>query len=166
MFDTLTMTKAVGALCTMLLILLLGKWAAEGLYHVEGEEQAYIIDTGEGDATDEPVEEVDFETVFAAADPGAGERLWRQCQACHQLNGSDGTGPHLNGVVGRDIASVGGFGYSDALSGLEGGWTPEQLSAFIENPRAYAPGTSMSYSGMGDVEQRANLIAYLATTTD
>ncbi len=164
MFDTLTMTKAVGALCTMLLILLLGNWAADGLYRVAGEEQAYVIDTGEADVTEEVVEEVSFETVFASADAGAGERLWRQCQACHRLDGTDGTGPHLDGVVGREIAAVDGFGYSDALSGLEGTWTPEEISAFIENPRAYAPGTSMSYSGLADIEDRADLIAYLATT--
>ncbi len=164
MFDTLTMTKAIGALCTMLLILLLGRWAADGLYHVAGEEQAYLIDTGEADATEEVVEEVSFETVFASADAGSGERLWRQCQACHRLDGTDGTGPHLDGVVGREIAAVDGFGYSDALSGLDGAWTPEEISAFIENPRAYAPGTSMSYSGLADIEDRANLIAYLATT--
>jgi cytochrome c len=46
---------------------------------------------------------------------------------------------------------------------LEGDWTPENLSGFLENPRAYAPGTSMAYNGMSDVEDRANLIAYLAT---
>ncbi len=166
MFDTMTMTKAVGALCTMWLILLLGKWGAESLYHVggHGEEQAYVIDTGEGEATEEAAPEVDFATVFATADAGAGERLWRQCQACHKLDGSDGTGPHLNGVVGRPVASVAGFNYSDALAGLGGEWTPENLSHFIENPRGYATGTAMSYSGMAKIEDRANLIAYLATT--
>lgn len=163
MFDTMTMTKAVGALCTMWLILLLGKWGAESLYHVggHGDEQAYVIDTGEGEGTEEAVEEVDFATVFASADAGAGERLWRQCQACHKLDGTDGTGPHLDGVVGRPIAGVAGFGYSDALAGIGGEWTPENLSLFIENPRGFASGTAMSYSGMAKIEDRANLIAYL-----
>ena len=64
--------------------------------------------------------------------------------------------------MGRDIASADGFGYSDALTGLEGNWEPESLSGFIENPRGYANGTAMSYGGMDDVEDRANLIAYLA----
>ncbi len=165
MFDTMTMTKAVGAICAMWLVLLLGKWAAESLYHVggHGEEQAYVIDTGEEEAAEE-APTVDFETIYAAADAGSGERLWRQCQACHKLDGTDGTGPHLNGVVGREIASVGGFSYSDALAGLGGEWSPERLFAFLESPRSYAPGTTMGYSGMAKPEDRANLISYLAST--
>ena len=66
-------------------------------------------------------------------------------------------------VVGRDIGSVGGFGYSEVLATLEGDWTPEALSGFLEDPRGYANGTKMSYAGMDDVEDRANLIAYLQT---
>lgn len=169
MFDTMTVTKAVAAFCTMFLVLLLGKWAAETIYHVgghgHGEEQAYVIDTGEGEATDTATEEVDFETIFASADAGAGERLWRQCAACHKLDGTDGTGPHLNGVVGRPKASVAGFAYSDGAMAQQGQeWTPDNLQKFITSPRDYMPGTKMGYSGMKDIEDRANLIAYLATT--
>ena len=169
MIDTMTVTKALGAFCAMFLVLLLGKWAAETVYHVGGHgkhaEQAYVIDTGAEEAAEEVVEEVDFETVFAAADAGAGERLWRQCQACHKLDGTDGTGPHLNGVVGRDKAAVAGFSYSDGAMAQAGqAWTPDNLQAFLESPRDYMPGTKMGYSGMRDIGDRANLIAYLATT--
>jgi cytochrome c len=171
MFDTMTVTKALAAFLSMFLILLLGKWAAETIYHVgghgHGEEQAYIIDTGagEGEAAEEPAEAVDFATVFAAADAGAGEALWRQCQACHKLDGTDGTGPHLNGVVGRAKASVAGYAYSDGALAQQGQeWTPENISSFLAAPRDYMPGTKMSYNGMRDVEDRANLIAYLAAT--
>ncbi len=169
MLDTMTMTKAVGAFCAMFLVLLLGKWAAEGIYHVGGHgegEQAYVIDTGASEATAEAEPEVDFATIFASADAGAGEKLWRQCQACHKLDGSDGTGPHLNGVVGRDKASVAGFGYSEGAVAQQGAqWTPENINGFITNPKAYMPGTKMGYSGMKDAQDRANLIAYLATTS-
>ena len=168
MFDTMTVTKAVAAVCAMFLVLLLGRWAGDAIYHSGGhghEEQAYVIDTGAGEASAEAAEPVDFETVFAAADAGAGERLWRQCAACHALDGRDGTGPHLNGVVDRAKASVAGFAYSDgALAQAGDVWSPANLAAFIESPRDYMPGTKMSYSGMADVEDRANLIAYLATT--
>jgi cytochrome c len=168
MFDTMTMTKAVAAFCTMFLVLLLGKWAAESLYHVGGPygaEQAYVIDTGGDVDAAEPEEAVDFEVIFAAADASAGERLWRQCQACHRLDGTDGTGPHLNGIVGRAKASVAGYAYSDAaLAQVGQDWTPDNLQQFLESPRAYMPGTKMSYSGMGNVQDRANLIAYLEAT--
>jgi cytochrome c len=169
MFDTMTVTKVVGALCGTLLFFLLGNWAADLIYHTgeHGEvEQAYVIDTGEGgeaeEASDAP--EVPFEEVLAAADPSAGERIWRQCSSCHKLDGTNGTGPHLDGVVGRDIAGIGDFNYSDALASLEGDWTPEHLSGFLENPRDYAPGTKMTYKGLSDVEDRASIIAYLQTT--
>lgn len=169
MLDTMTLTKAVAAFCAMFLVLLLGRWAADTIYYVGGhgygEEQAYVIDTGEGETTDEPAEVVGFETVFAAADASAGERLWRQCAACHRLDGTDGTGPHLNGVVGREKAIVAGYAYSDgALAQAGQAWTPDNLQQFLESPRDYMPGTKMSYSGMDDIEDRANLIAYLAAT--
>jgi len=168
MFDTMTVTKAVAAFCAMFLVLLLGRWAAESIYHSGGHgygQQAYVIDTGEGGAAEDAAEPVDFETVFAAADAGAGERLWRQCAACHALDGRDGTGPHLNGVVNRPKAGVAGYAYSDgALAQAGDAWTPANLSAFLESPRNYMPGTKMSYSGMARVEDRANLIAYLETT--
>ncbi len=168
MFDTMTLTKITGALCGSLLVFLLGKWAAEVLYHTDttyhGERTlAYVIDTGDSEPV-EPEAEVPFEVVFAAADAGAGERLFRACASCHRLDGTDGTGPHLNGVVGRASDGVAGFAYSGALSAVVDAWTPEHLNGFLANPRSYAPGNRMSYNGMGDIEDRANLIAYLAAT--
>lgn len=165
MFDTMTLTKAAAALFGTWLLLLLGKWGAEVLYHVESHgEQAYAIEVIDDAPAEEAEPEVPFAEVFAAADAGAGERLWRACQACHKLDGSNGTGPYLNGVVGRAVGGVDGFGYSDVLASHGGDWTPDELSAFLENPKEYAPGTKMSYSGMRDVEDRANLIAYLEGT--
>ncbi len=167
MFDTMTLTKTVGALCAAWLALLILNWGGEIIYgggHGGYEEQAYVIDTGASEmveATGEP--EVPFAEILAAADATAGEGQWRQCQACHKLDGSDGTGPHLNGVVGRDIASVTGFAYSEVLTGLPGDWTPDELNAFIANPRGYAAGTKMTYAGLKDVAKRADLIAYLAS---
>jgi cytochrome c len=170
MFDTMTITKAFGSLCGAMLVLLLGGWAAEGLYNVDrhGEDpvRGYVIIQEEADMAEleQEVVEIAFADVYAAADAGAGERLWRQCQACHALNpGQNGVGPYLHGVVGRPKHSAEGFSYSDALLSQDGDWTPENISAFLENPRGYAPGTAMAYNGMSDVEDRANLIAYLAT---
>mgnify|MGYP005851721605 CR=1 FL=1 len=169
MLDTMTFTKTVGALCGALLVFLLGAWAAEVLYHPHAPkgQQAYVIDTGADTAAAEPAEAVDFETLFAAADAGAGERLWRQCASCHALEpGRNGTGPYLYGIVGRDKGAAEGFRYSNAMASAEGTWEPENISAFIENPRGYIAGTSMAYAGMRRAEDRANLIAYLATFVD
>lgn len=170
MFDTMTFTKIAGSLCGALLILLLGKWAAEELFHVGGHgdhAQAYVIDTGVDETpTDEPV--LAFADVYAAADPGKGERVFRQCSACHKLvTGDNGVGPYLHHVVGREVGTAEGYtAYSGALSAAADVWTPENLNGFLENPRSYADGTSMAYNGLRDIEDRANLIAYLATYTE
>lgn len=162
MFDTMTFTKAAGGVCGALLVFLLGKWAAEEMYHVESHgEASYVIEV---EAAEEvaAVEEVDFSVVLASASAEDGSRVFRQCAACHKLEqGANGVGPYLYGVVGRDKGSVDGFNYSDTLVSMEGDWTPENLNGFLERPSEYAPGTSMGYAGLRKVEDRANLIAYL-----
>jgi cytochrome c len=72
-------------------------------------------------------------------------------------------GPHLNGVVGRAVGAVDGYGYSGNLVAVAETWTPENLNAFLENPSNYAPGTAMNFRGIRDAQDRANLIAYLET---
>ncbi len=172
MFDTMTITKAVGAVCGSLLIYLFGAWAADALYHTgpeaghDGEEmaQAYTIDTGAAPPTEVAADAGPaFEVVYASADAAAGEKVFGKCKACHKVDGSNGTGPHLNGVVDRPKASVAGFGYSEALVAMaSAAWTPDNLNGFLTSPKAYAPGTKMSFAGLPKVEDRANVIAYLA----
>jgi cytochrome c len=170
MFDTMTFTKVVGAVCGSLLVFLMTAWAAAALFHSGAEHgaevaQAYTIDTGEAEApaaaaTDAPP----FEELYAAADAAAGEKVFAKCKACHKVDGSNGTGPHLNGVVDRPKASVAGFGYSEAiLAHASEAWTPENINGFIENPKGYMPGTKMSFAGLPKAEDRANVIAWLAT---
>ncbi|MEL6464687.1 MAG: c-type cytochrome [Pseudomonadota bacterium] len=162
MFDTMTFTKIAASLCGALLVLLLGQWAADELYHVDSYgDQAYVIDTGVEETAEETVE-VAFADVFAAADSGAGQRVFRQCSACHKLeDGENAVGPHLYAVVGREVGSTDYGSYSGALNEVADVWSPENLNAFLENPRGWAPGTSMGYNGLRDIEDRANLIAYL-----
>lgn len=170
MFDTMTLTKVTGAVCGSLLVYLFASWASDALYSTApashgGEEvaQAYTIDTGASETTEAVEEGPAFADVFAAADAAAGEKVWGKCKACHKLDGSDGTGPHLNGIVGKAKAASAGFGYSEALLALSADtWTPENLNGFLENPKGYMPGTKMSFAGLPKVEDRANLIAYLA----
>lgn len=168
MFDTMTMTKVVGAACGSLLVFMLGGWAAESLYHTGGghggEEQAYVIDTGSSESSASVEAGPAFEELYAAADAASGEKVFAKCKACHKVDGTDGTGPHLNGIVDRPKASVAGFGYSAALTEMASqAWTPENLDGFLTNPKSYAPGTKMSFAGLPKPEDRANLIAWLAT---
>ena len=170
MFDTMTLTKVTGAICGSLLVYLFATWASDELYATapaaHGDEevaQAYTIDTGAEEASAEVAEEGPaFADLYAAADAAAGEKVFGKCKACHKLDGSDGTGPHLNGIVGKAKAASAGFGYSDALLAMASDvWSPENLDAFLLNPTGYAPGTKMSFAGLPKGEERANLIKYL-----
>lgn len=171
MLDTMTLTKALGAFCGSFLVFLLGSWAAEGIYghheagHGEEMAQAYTIEVVGAESGEAVEEGPDFATLLASADPAAGEKVFGKCASCHKVNGQDGTGPHLNGVVDRPKASIAGFGYSSALAALSGEyWTPENLNGFLEDPKGYVAGTSMGFNGLPKAEDRANIIAYLATT--
>jgi len=171
MFDTMTLTKTLGALCGSLLVFLLIAWTGSALFYTggghggEAETQAYLIDTGEGQATEAAADAGPaFAEVYAAADAAAGEKVFAKCKACHKVDGTDGTGPHLNGVVDRPKASIAGFAYSEASLARAGeAWTPENLDGFLENPKGYMPGTKMSFAGLPKVQDRANVIAYLAS---
>jgi cytochrome c2 len=171
MFDTMTMTKTAGALCGALLVFLLGNWAAESIYsmgggHGEDHAQGYVIDTGD-DGAEEVVEEgPSLAELMASADVANGEKLFRNCAACHAVvQGENKVGPYLYGVVGREVGAASGYGsYSGALTAVAQVWTPVELDAFLENPKGYAPGTSMGYAGMRKATDRADLIAYLDQT--
>lgn len=168
MFDTMTLTKAAAGFLGSWLVLMLGIFVADNLYtvgyHGKGEHhQAYSIEVEGGE--EETVAELSFEEKWAQADAGAGERVWSKCRACHQLEqGANATGPYLYGVVGREIAAADGFNYSGALADKADAWTPENLYAFLEDPKGWAPGTSMSFNGLPKWEDRVNLIAYLETS--
>ncbi len=170
MFDTMTLTKATAALCAALLVFLLGNFFAEFIYHpkAHGDDhhQAYSIDTGEDEEV-EVEEGPSIEELLASADIGKGEGVFRKCAACHAVvDGENGTGPHLYGVVGRDVASVDGFGYSGALVEVAQVWTAENLNGFLENPKGWARGTSMGFNGLAKPQDRANIIAYLDSLDD
>lgn len=181
MFNTMTLTKAAGAIIAPLLFIMLVSWGASSLYHVgasghgEGEEhaQAYTVAVqeaaagGGGDAAAAAeAAAAAFQTAYAAADAAAGEKVFGKCRACHKIDGSDSTGPHLNGVVGRAVASDANFNYSQGMHdhvAEAADWTPEALEHFLLNPKAAVKGTKMSFAGLPKVEDRANLIKYLST---
>jgi len=101
----------------------------------------------------------------AAQDATAGEKVFKiQCMACHSnVAGKKGVGPNLFGVVGRPAGSVADFKYTAANkdSGLT--WDAATLDRYLQAPRTVVPGTAMTYAGLKNDTQRADLIAYLAT---
>ena len=107
-------------------------------------------------------------TLLAKADAGKGGQFAKVCQTCHNLEkgGAAKIGPPLWGVVGRPIASIAGFPYSESLKGVGGNWTYEALNVMVSNPKKEALGTKMTFPGEKDPQKRADILAYLQTLSD
>ena len=125
-------------------------------YTVEGVEE----EAGAGAA---PAEKP-FPFYMAQADAAKGADVFKKCAACHNADqgGPNALGPNLYGVVGDSVAEGrGGFAFSDALKGKGGKWTFDTLDPWLANPKGYAPGTKMTFAGLSNPQDRANVIAYL-----
>ena len=101
--------------------------------------------------------------LIASADAAAGEKIAQKCQSCHDFTSANANkvGPGLYGVVGRVSGSHEGFAYSDPMKAHAKPWTFEELNHFIANPKAYIPGTKMTFPGLPKAADRAALFAWL-----
>lgn len=130
--------------------------------HHEVEKPGYTIVAAEGEGGGDSGPSLN--TLLASADPAAGEKLFAKCTACHTINqgGANGIGPNLYGTMGEPIGKgKGGFAFSSALSGHGGNWDFANMNDWLASPKAFAPGTKMSFAGLSKPEDRANIIAYL-----
>jgi cytochrome c len=84
-----------------------------------------------------------------------------QCAACHSTDGSNGTGPTLKGVYGRQSGTVAGFRYSRAMRGAGITWDEKTLDQYLSSPQEFIVGNIMPFSGVTDPGERASIIAYL-----
>jgi cytochrome c len=105
---------------------------------------------------------------YNAADWDAGRRQFRRCGSCHTVaaNGGNRVGPNLHGMFGREVGTAANFDYSAAMENADFVWTPEQLNAWLANPREFLPGNRMSFVGLRNEDDRVNVIAYLLLETD
>lgn len=98
-----------------------------------------------------------------AQDAAAGEKVFAQCRACHQIgpNAKNAVGPELNGVIGRHSGSVEGYNYSPANKNSGLTWDEATFREYIKDPKAKVPGTKMIYAGLKDEQKVNDLVAYL-----
>lgn len=102
--------------------------------------------------------------LLAQADLAKGEKLFGKCTSCHTIapGGANGIGPNLHAIMGKPIGKhIAGFAYSSALSGHGGNWDFANMDAWLASPKAFAPGTKMSFAGLGKPQDRADILAYL-----
>jgi cytochrome c len=104
-----------------------------------------------------------FSTGARAQDAAAGEKVFAQCRACHQVGPTarNLVGPKLNGLFGRKAGTVDGYNYTDANKNSGIVWNEKVFAEYIKNPRQKIPGTKMVYVGLKDEQRIKDLTAYL-----
>jgi len=143
--------------------------ASEAFHGERPEKMAYPIEgveaaPGEGGAAaEQPIE-----AYLAKADPAKGADVFKKCGACHNADkgGANQLGPNLWGVLGEPIGQGKGFAFSPALSGKGGSWNWDLLSQWLTSPKAFAPGTKMTFAGISNPQDRANVMAFLNKQSD
>jgi cytochrome c len=146
--------------------------AALGLSIVSGmvyhggrpEKMGYPIEGVEAEGGEGGAAEVPIASLMATADPAKGAEVFKKCASCHTINqgGANGIGPNLWATMGEAVAQgKAGFAFSDALKGVGGVWDFDKMSAWLTSPRKFAPGTKMSFAGLSNPKDRADVIAYL-----
>jgi cytochrome c len=145
-------------------IVALGLSIVTGMYfHPEAPEKEGFAVVAEAAGEAGGAAAVPIATLLATADIAKGEAVFKKCAACHTINqgGANGIGPNLWAAMGKPHGHVPGFAYSDALKSVPGNWDWEGMDKWLANPKKYAPGTKMTFAGLGNPEERANLILYL-----
>ncbi len=175
MMDSFEVTKIAGAVLTALLIIFGTKTIIEintsGHGHGESH-QGYVLPVADagaapaksGGAVPPAFDPAAIAAAAATADASAGETVFKKCAACHTIDkgGANKTGPNLFGIVGRPKASHAGFNYSDDMKAKGGNWDLADLAHFLHKPKEFVPKTKMSFGGISDMGDLANLLAYLA----
>lgn len=174
--DMFEFNKIAGAVLGTVLILMVVNTLAHAVfeshepaqtaYVVEGIEDAGGAMAGAGEAADEE-EGPSLAMLLQEATAADGEKVARKCATCHTFDqgGANKIGPNLYNVVGREIASVSGFNYSDALASHGGSWTYEALANYLADPKGYIPGNKMAFAGLRRPGEQADMIAYLRANT-
>ena len=121
---------------------------------------AGVVEEGgsDGAAAEQPIAH-----YLQTADAARGEAVFRKCAACHNADngGASGLGPNLWAMMGSAVAQRAGFSYSDALRNHGGNWDWETTSAWLHSPRTFAPGTKMTFAGLSDPQDRADILLFL-----
>jgi cytochrome c len=172
--DSFEINKILGALLGTCLVLLAVHIASGAIFApATPAKPGYVIEVKQEQQAAQPgpagaPAAQPIENLLASASTERGAQIAKQCELCHNLGKGQGSkiGPDLYGVVGRKVASEEGFNYSAPLKAKGGTWTFDALNTWLTNPRADVPGTLMTFAGLSNEHQRADVIAYLNSNSD
>jgi cytochrome c len=134
------------------------------IFHSERPEtMGYPIEGVEAEGAGAAEAEKPIAFYLATADVAKGEAVFKKCAACHNADpgGANALGPALFGTMGKPLAHHPAFAYSDALKGVGGTWDWENMSHWLSNPKKFAPGTKMTFAGLSNPQDRADIMLFL-----
>lgn len=164
--------KITAALLVSLLIAMVGSLVSESVIHpakLPANVIGITVDKGGSSAADEKKELQPIMPLLATADIEKGKEVAKKCAQCHtfEKGGATKTGPNLWGIVGGKIAHAADYAYSAVFKEKAGGtWDFETLRKYLYKPREFMPGTKMSFAGIIDDKELANLLVFLNSMSD
>ena len=171
--DSFELNKILGAILGTCLVLLALNITAGAIFApVKPAKPGYEIAVQEhaeqGKGAVAPAPSQPIEVLLASSSAEKGEASAKKCAACHTFAKGEPNrvGPNLWGVVNRARAAVAGFNYSAAMKGKSGNWSFQDLNIYLLNPKAFVPGTNMTFAGLTRDSERADVINYLHTLAD
>ncbi|MEB3702877.1 Cytochrome c family protein [Candidatus Bealeia paramacronuclearis] len=173
--DGFEINKIIAAVLIALLTAKVADIAGDRFVHQEKKlhQQAFVIEGVAQSATasagdSQPKGPEDIKPLLAAADLANGEKIFKKCAVCHTIEKGEPAkvGPNLWGVINGPKDHMPGFAYSEAMKTKGGTWTYDDLSEFLYKPQAFVKGTKMSFAGLSNTKERADVIAYLRSKSD
>jgi cytochrome c len=172
--DAFELNKIAGAVLTALLVVFGSKTLLDLVYKEHRPEKAgWALPITEAPTTSTAATLVAFDPakvveLLPKANADAGQDVFKRCLQCHtpDKGGRNLVGPNLWGVVGRKVAEVGGFPYSDAMKTHGGEWNWPALATYLHDPKAAVPGNKMAFPGIKDDAELADLLVYIRKLAD
>ncbi len=172
--DKWTFNMAAGAVLSALLVIVGTSTLIDIIYPRGGTPEAAPEVTADASSGEQTAPEGEgeanapsFASLLSAASVDSGAKQVKKCAACHvfEEGGPNKIGPNLHDIVGRAVASVDGFAYSNALKEYGGNWDYEKLDCFLKDPKNCVPGNKMSFAGVKKDGDRADIIAYMRSVS-
>lgn len=169
--DSFEFNKITASVLVALLVAMTGSLLSGYLVRPSHLEKPALVIEGVESTGQKPAEEETLKPIaplLASASAERGQAIAKKCTQCHtfEKGGGNRTGPNLWGIIGAKIAHAADFAYSSGFKDKGGQWDDEKLNILLHKPRAFVATTKMSFVGLKDAQERADVIAYLHTLSD